>query len=283
MKDIMRAGACVAVVVGLLAMAGCTSAASTPSASSSPALSPSVTAAAFGEHLDISDPAVAPVADGEWPAQQDGYEFSTEPQGAAEQWIANHYPELWAGGARAVTTDVMRLGLGGNSDIIPSALVQYYDGKRYEGTLESPLGLRGGLNPESYNRDIFNWATGGDEVPRTSPGRYAITVENTVSASANLNQKGNKSTTPVFRVKVTYRSAVGDDILSDWGGEPTSFNSLEQAVDFFKENGFRAGDGRQLNIGELTMILIADAGGQRTESHVLDPETWELVDYAPQH
>jgi len=70
-----------------------------------------------------------------FPALTDAnYEFSDTPQGAAEQWIFDTAPDQWALGIRAVTGSSNTKGYNYEDPSTPSALVQYIDGKRYEGT-----------------------------------------------------------------------------------------------------------------------------------------------------
>ena len=89
-------------VGAILGLAACSTAAD-------PTISGSVTASIeqsmfpSAAPVDISDPETIPA--GQWPAESADYSCSEEPQGGQEQWLEQNWPDFWARGVRAVTTD----------------------------------------------------------------------------------------------------------------------------------------------------------------------------------
>lgn len=67
-----------------------------------------------------------------FPSQtESNYEYSDQPQGAAEQWIFDTAPDQWASGVRAVSqTGSMTSGYLQGDPPTPSTLVQFISGKR---------------------------------------------------------------------------------------------------------------------------------------------------------
>lgn len=216
-----------AAVVGLCSCSTDTTAADPtggPTTQVEQTITPSETA------VDISDPAAVPA--GEWPAESADYTFSEEPQGVQEQWLAQNYPDVWAQGVRAVTTDTWtvpndRLNKGKGT---PGALVQYVGGERYEGTVDLPLrfqpAVTDGGTLSSVNTDVNVQMAKNNFTPAPAPvapgtdygfNSYGVSIsERDAKYARNSDVDRNYRTS----VQITSGGAViGDDILFDTADE----------------------------------------------------------------
>lgn len=208
----------------------------------------------------------------EYPAlDAEGYEFSDEPQNAAEEKLKADYPDLWDAGVRAVS-DKMVDGYNWGDDSYPGPTVIYIDGKRYEGTESVPLGFRGQYgSPDEYPTDTYDRIVSAFEDPSTpltenwGQGGYVVSiVENNPSEGGAVMTVG----------------------LGRYSGMPETvsemeFSSWQQAWDYLQDNDFQAeGMDRPLNKGELGNISAVDKGkGQKTKFMVFNGATgeWDIV------
>lgn len=196
------------------------------------------------------------------------YEFSDEPRGVAEEWLASQMPEAWSAGVRALTTTPMVAAAPGQPDVA-GVLVQYVDGVRYEGTDSTPLGLRG-QDPAAFSVDTVsaNMARFAD-VPDISgnigQGGYA----------AELHSGGGQ-----FRVAV-------EVIRPTWTEEPRVVSSVsaaspDAALQYLASNAW-AGD-RVLLPGEVGSITWFEDNGDGTATvRVWDPQAERWLEAGSVH
>ncbi|WP_156165480.1 hypothetical protein [Demequina rhizosphaerae] len=225
--------------------------------------------------ISVDQQAVEPVAAGQWPSQQGGYVFSTEPQTGAEQWIFDTYPQLWADGVRALSTEVTTLDTENNE--VPARLVQYYNGTKYEGTTESPLGLNmAGQDPEKWDSSMSDASARGERVPdKWGLGYYVVSI---ASKTGNITLSNNRSEDreiPVrYTIRVAYRGADGN-IDGPYNGDGTTkFDSVQDALGFLKKNGVKTKDGRKLAVGEIGAVM-AYAASDPGSFTFINPNTWQ--------
>ncbi|WP_084101600.1 hypothetical protein [Demequina sp. NBRC 110051] len=281
MKDTTRAAAHgLITAVGLFALVGCTSAPTAPGASSAPTVTEALSAANVNEILDISNPDVAPVADSEWPAQQDGYEFSTEPQGQAEEWIVRHYPQQWIEGVRAMTTAIRT---SDGTQVVPGSLVRYVDGARYDGDAESPLAFQHpNSRPDVAPLDIYELKTTGAQWPEDADwsSYYSVSV---VASSGGERADHNGVTRSVpssTKIRVAVHTEEGW-VDAPYGGDASlSFASVDEALNYMQANGILTSTGRTLYPGEIGSLMTTE-DGEELESFMVNPNTWESVPYVP--
>ena len=214
----------------------------------------------------------------------EGYEFSDEPQSEGEQWIFDNYPELWDQGIRAVS-DTETTWAYNMEDKQPAALVQYINGKRYEGTESVPLGFRGQLDdPESYPTDAYPRAISGLKDPSQTPrelgnsGEGGFVVNILEDATAQRNQPGSGITSDndtVLSISQPFSGQVGQE---------KTFASWEEAWSWLQENNFQMeGMDRPLNKGEVAAVTVMDTEEKGDGSRgkvsfmVYNPETGKFV------
>jgi len=239
----------------------------------SPSLSPS----------ELPDDYSPRYTDTDWPSMQDGYEYSDEPQGPAEQWIFDNHPDLWERGVRAVTErgnvihpDDMTL------EPQPSELVRYINGKRYEGTENMPLGFSPG-NVESvdeFRTDVLDnvkseWSDFSllpIEVGNTGEDGYSIYIDEDPFAGPTRG-----TFVHVNRYGIRDGSGYSND------EDQLRFPSWEEAWQWVQDNNFTPPDAeRQLYKGEIASIVVKESlrgdydSIEGSNTMVYDPNTGEF-------
>lgn len=240
---------------------------------------------------DAGEPSGAPVSDVGWVDTGDGtmpegmtflasdadtYEFSTEPQDAAERWIFDNYPELWEDGVRAVTPSNMWNpgAISSHSSDKVGGLVQYINGERFEGSAQLPLAFDYAEgNPHvvsSAVRQVLVEAADGDRStgdPTADRGDAAYRVE--------IREKGSWT-----EVHFVARGLGSGAVYLDRNG-PREHGSWEEAWASIQENGFvpNIEGARALYPGEIASVSVhALTGGQAAESDflVFNPATGDF-------
>jgi len=226
-------------------------------------ISPSPSAAA----VDISNPAAVPA--GEWPAESADYTFSEEPQGVQEQWLAQNYPDAWAQGVRAVTTDSWMVPSDPRDDGkgTPGALVQYVGGERYEGTVDLPLrfqpAVTDGDTLSSVNTDVNVQMSKNNFTPTPTPmppgldygfNSYGVSI-----SERDAKYARNSDVDRNYRTSVQITSGgkvIGDEILFDTADEALAWVMGGVTPEI-------SGDARVINPGEISVVswMGEDANG----------------------
>lgn len=206
----------------------------------------------------------------EFPAETDpGYVFSDTPQSDSEQYIKDTYPDLWAQGVRAVTTDTWtvpndRLNKGKGT---PGALVQYVGGERYEGTVDLPLrfqpAVTDGGTLSSVNTDVNVQMAKNNFTPAPAPvapgtdygfNSYGVSIsERDAKYARNSDVDRNYRTS----VQITAGGKViGDDILFDTADEALAWVMGGVTPEI-------SGDARVIYPGEISAVawMGEDANG----------------------
>ncbi len=274
-------------VVGTAAMFGlCSCAGDTtpsPTDSGTPTVeqtvqpSPEVSASEYADPRD--DPANWPPQyldaiprDLVFPGNDAGYAFSDSPQGTGEQWIFDNHPELWAQGVRVISLDRTLPGYLTSDPKQPAALVQYINGKRYEGAEGMPLFFRGQLdNPETFPTDVYKntiLLLKGEKSPEGEPHGYVGYNLGIIEQISPMGGNGG--------AEVTFVGPNGRI------GEPQLFPDWETAWASLQKNGFQpnAEDARALNPGEIVSVGVMDQGDEprnRASLMVLNPSTGEFI------
>ncbi len=225
-----------------------------------PETSQTATASDAAVTVAVSE-AVTIAAVGEWPADQEGYVFSVEPQGGAEEWLAQEWPELWEIGVRSI---VMAPGTKYPEYEYPQILVRYIDGVRYEGTEEAPLGLTQGDDVPGEVMYVFGDMAGMAAVEH-GEGKYRVV----------LFPSGKDK--DLFRIEIR-RSGQVNTVLSYAGlgyGEYHTYASTEEALADIRD-GIPVGDGRVLDPAELSSIRFENYQNSGTD-YAVDVRTWDVV------
>ncbi|WP_430867445.1 hypothetical protein [Demequina aurantiaca] len=263
-----------------LILSSCSSeAASDSPASASQSAEPTV-ASTVAPSLEASPPATSPqeyvlttdgtVPDGmAFPSTQDDYVFSAEPQGEAEQWIHDSYPELWDAGVRAVVSKQEP-----NWDMTgyqPSTLAQYVDGVKYVGSEKLPLGF--GIhasNVNEYRADGHAAVVSGmkdssqNSLETGNPGFGGYMISILENPQSKFN--GGNDTEVQFA-----RSGISGSVLK----VPTMFESPEEAWAWVQDNNFTPpGGDRALTTGEISAVKVMDeTGSNQYNVKALNPTT----------
>ncbi|WP_430867443.1 hypothetical protein [Demequina aurantiaca] len=283
-RQSLTVGALIATTA--LVLSGCSADSDSPSSPSAtvgqsiePTAAPSEQAG--GQEWVATDNYLAVPVGITFPSQTDpNYVFSDEPQGAAEQWIFDNAPEQWALGVRAVSIQGTTKGYNYEDSLIPSVLVQYINGERYEGTESMPLGFRGQIeDPGTIPADAVDRRLAGlkdssmTEADPGNNGRGGYIVDIVEQIGARGGSGGAKLYISDFRS--------GRDTPAA-GEEPRNFPTWEAAWAYLQENGFTPNSegARTLNPGEIAQIMATDAGekaGDPYVAYVYDPRVGDFV------
>jgi len=180
----------------------------------------------------------------DWSAYADGYVYSDEPQGAGEQLIFDTYPDLWAQGVRVISNKMMP-GYNYADPAAPGAVVQYIDGKRYEGTISEPLGFRGQTaSPESLPSDtvanVIAGYNGGGAWPAGNSGQGGYII--------SINERDPKGT-----ALEVYQFI--DNSTTKKLGSTMYFDGWEEAWAYTQNHGYSVpGMERELYPGEVASV-----------------------------
>ncbi|MDE0571799.1 hypothetical protein ON058_00015 [Demequina sp. B12] len=263
----------------MLGLCSCTTS-PTPDPTVSPTTSVEQTVEPTPDVSPTGEPWEEPSADPDTPEASkypaldaEGYEFSDEPQNAAEEKLQADYPEMWDAGVRALS-DKMVDGYNWGDESYPAPTVIYIDGKRYEGTETVPLGFRGKYDsPDAYPTDTYDGMVAGTHDPST-----------TVDKLGNVGQGGYVIN--IIENNPGKGGAVMTIGLGRYSGMPETvsemeFSSWSEAWDYLQDNNFQAeGMDRPLNKGELGNITAVDKGkGQKTKFMVFNGATgeWDII------
>jgi hypothetical protein len=251
--------------------------------------------------FDASVPAYDAGVPAWWPTDQaapttgawsEGYQFSEQPQTAAEQAIYDQFPAAWASGVRDMTTgDAVQSSVIGEEQIYnPGPLVQYVDGVRYEGTPSLPLvfGDRDPMQPpmEAFNAMADFYRSGdpnvGYPILKTKwygQGLYSVMPERDYFSNGKtvilVGGSGPDSPVPLDDV------ACPSNTKEPWLCQLPTFDSLEEAVAYVLSGAdihpsplsVPANEMRNLYPGEY-MIGTSNPGGK---SGIVNPVTGEIV------
>lgn len=220
-----------------------------------------------------------------WAAAAEGYVFSEEPQDKFEQWLHDNYAELWNDGVRQVSVRTETAPfIKDQGEATPSALVQYVDGVRYDGTESLPLGFRGqdptamptdaAANVLASIKDTLAGGKGGMVTKDNfGAGGYKVFVDEDPKTEG---PRGREE----FDTSVTWSR-------SDYSGSPTVgsrlFESADEAIAWLLEGDNLLevpGSDRKLFPGELAVLEVGvanDARGNGYRRGVLDPSSREFV------
>ena len=208
----------------------------------------------------------------DWPsiADADGYVFSEVPQGEAEQFIFDSYPELWAQGVRVLSPKMVP-GYNYGDPAAPGAVVQYINGERYEGTISLPLGFRGQIAaPESLPSDavgnVIAGINGDGSWPAGNAGQGGYIVD--------INEKDPKGT--ALEVYQFVNNSTSKKL-----GSTMYFSNWEEAWAYAQANGYSVpGMERALYPGEVSRVTALRVdGGTAMSMWVYDSSTssWALA------
>ena len=211
-----------------------------------------------------------------FPAQTDAnYEFSDEPRGRAEQWLFEHWPELWDQGVRSISDTKMTPGIMRDASATPAALVQYINGERVEGTEDTPLRFRGqATDIDKFPTDVFPNSMTSFKNPGTSSagaigqGGYGVLIE---------EHYGGKRGEVITTSMQIYAAEEGFDGKDVGGGNRRNFDTWEDAWAFIEENGFQPSTKgvRELYPGEIASVVVIQENSNSRDFVLLNPETGE--------
>lgn len=215
-----------------------------------------------------------------FPAQTDAnYEFSDEPQGRAEQWLFDQWPELWEQGVRSISDSKMTPGITRDASATPAALIQYINGERAEGTEEIPLGFRGqATDINKFPTDAFPNRMASFKDPQapsqgaTGRGGYGVFIQ---------EHYGGKRGEVITASMQIYGYETGFGSKDAGGGNRRNFDTWEDAWAFIEENGFQPSTkgARELYPGEIAAVMVMQENAKSMDVVLLNPETgeWEVA------
>jgi hypothetical protein len=189
-------------------------------------------------------------------AWSEGYQFSEQPQTAAEVAIQTAHPDLWAMGVRdtAESTDPR----------LPLILVQYYNGGRYEGTPAMPL-LFGDRDPMMQPPTSLIQAIISDPYSAGNTPRWNVRL------STTSQDRGIEDT--IFTVCLQ-TFAYGETKLMTFHGLTKALNYVQGGNDLTTQDSptRAAGESRVLYPGEPVISVLY---GEQTG--VYDPSTGQVL------
>lgn len=263
--------------LSLLGLCSCSSDTANVTPTGGPTANVEQTIAPSGVAVDISDPLEVPAE--EWASDSADYVFSDTPQGVQEEWLEQNWPDVWAQGVRAVTTDewtvpnILPAAEGDNGT--PGALVQYVGGERYEGTVDLPLRFQPAVTDGSVLSSASVDAYVGMANGTTSYGidfgynSYNVSIVEHNPAVARSTDK-NQSYYPTS-VQVAYGPGVVGDLIA--------FDTKEEAIAYVMAGVTPKIDGetRVLAPGEIAVVGLIERDGLDLKLGMFDSRTGDWI------